>query len=65
MRSIICLFVALLIFVSPAHADRFDVREKKFVAGLRARQLFDIAESYCIQSLRPVSYTHLTLPTKA
>ena len=51
MRPIICLLFTLLTAVSPARADRFDEREKKFVAGLRARQLFDIAESYCIQSL--------------
>ena len=57
MRPILCLLFALLTAVSPAHADRFDEREKKFVAGLRARQLFDIAESYCIQSLQRTDIT--------
>ena len=33
-------------------ADRFNNRERSFVAGLRSRQLFSIAESYCIDSLR-------------
>lgn len=51
MRSLICLLFALLTIVSSARADRFDDREKKFVAGLRTRQLFDIAEAYCIQAL--------------
>ena len=51
MRAIICLLFALLTIVSTARADWFDEREKRFIAGLRARQLFDIAEGYCIQSL--------------
>lgn len=57
MRPIICLFVAFVTFAGPAHADRFDEREKEFVAGLRARQLFDIAEFYCIQSLKRTDIT--------
>ncbi len=51
MRAMICLLFALLTMVSTSRADWFDAREKKFVAGLRTRQLFDIAEAYCIQSL--------------
>ena len=52
MRHLIYLLLVLLTTVSTAQADRFDDREKQFVAGLRARQLFDIAEFYCIESLQ-------------
>lgn len=51
MRLLICLSFALLTAANAARADWFDAREKQFVAGLRARQLFDIAEAYCIDSL--------------
>ena len=51
MRALFCLLFCSLTIVNTAHADWFDTREKRFVAGLRARQLFNIAEAYCIQSL--------------
>jgi len=52
MRHLIYLLLVLLVTVSTARADRFDDREKQFIAGLRARQLYDIAEFYCIESLQ-------------
>ncbi len=51
MRALFCLLFCLLTIVNTARADWFDTREKRFVAGLRSRQLFDIAEAYCTQSL--------------
>ena len=57
MRQIICLFILLLTAVGSARADRFDEREKRFVAGLRSRQLLDVAESYCIEFLGRVDIT--------
>lgn len=47
---IVSMFGALF-SVAAVAADRFDEREKTFVAGLRHRQLFDIAERYCTLSL--------------
>jgi tetratricopeptide (TPR) repeat protein len=57
MRPLICLLFALLTAIGSAQADWFDEREKKFVAGLRARQLLDIAETYCLQSLERADIT--------
>ena len=46
-------FIWLTIISSIANAaDRFDDRERNFVAGLRSRQLFSIAESYCVEALK-------------
>ena len=53
-RLIFCLWFAVALVTTSAavHADRFDDREKTYVAGLRSRQLYDVAEFYCIESLK-------------
>ncbi len=51
MRLLIYLAFFLSTTIAPAFADRFDDREKSFVAGLRSRQLFDVAEQYCVNAL--------------
>ena len=46
-------FIWLIFLSSFAHsADRFDDRERSFIAGLRSRQLFSIAESYCVDAFQ-------------
>ena len=54
MRSFIySSLICLTLISSISHAeDRFDDRERSFVAGLRSRQLFSIAESYCVDELQ-------------
>lgn len=46
------LFLFLLLTKVAAGDDWFDDREKTYVAGLRSRQLFGIAEFYCTASLQ-------------
>jgi hypothetical protein len=47
-----CILTSLLLALPVVTADRFDVSEKTYLDGLRNRQLYDIAEFYCIESLQ-------------
>lgn len=52
MRPFLYSLLIAMVTTATAAADRFDEREKTYVAGLRSRQLYSVAEFYCIDSLQ-------------